>query len=48
MGDPSGSAEMRTSSKSKELSARPRSSEGVSEQNSEDKNLVYCRMVKLI
>ena len=37
MRDSSGSAKKRASSKSKKSSARPRSSEGGSEQNSEDK-----------
>ena len=37
MGDSSGSAEKSVSSKSKKSSSRPRSSEGGSEQNSEDK-----------
>ena len=43
MGDSSGSAEKRASSKSKKSSARPRSSEGGSEQNSKDKTRSLAR-----
>ena len=37
MGDSSGSAEKKMSSKSKKFSDRPKSSEGWSEKNSDDK-----------
>ena len=49
MGDSSGSAEKRTSSKSKKFSARPRSGEGGSEQNSEDKTwYLKCNAYSLV